>query len=84
MVQMPHSGSGQYLNGEWHDTRHKARTETFSIEEWGDIDIEKYDLDNVEFTRKQKRSTYLTESMIKADAAADEEGFDIRNIPTVD
>lgn len=58
MVQSSLSGSGRYLNQEWHDMRHKARTETFNIDEWGDIDIEKFDLDTVDFDRKKKDSTF--------------------------
>lgn len=70
MVKMSTGNSGRFLNAEYHRVRHEARTETFSIDEWGDIDIERYDLDTVDFDRKQKASSYITEARIDAEGAA--------------
>ena len=52
MVQYRDGNSGKNLNEEWHRFRWKAISETFGIEEFGEIDIEKYDLDELEFSRK--------------------------------
>lgn len=82
MVGMSDSGSGKYLNGEWHAKREAARTETYSLEEWGDIDITKWDLDTVEFDRSQKDSTHVTETHVDAEAGANG-GVDVRKYPTL-
>ena len=37
--------SGKSVNGDWHATRAEAREETFSLLEWDDIDITRYDLE---------------------------------------
>ena len=82
MVQYRNSGSGQNLNEEWHRFRWKAISETFGIEEFGPIDIEKYDLDELEFSRKYKRSSYITETRQEDEGAA-KEGIDIRTIDKI-
>jgi hypothetical protein len=79
MVQQTHGNSGRFLNQEWHETRWEARTETYSEVEWSEIDIVKYDLDTVEFTRKFKDSTYETDPRKEAEGSPDGE-IDIRTI----
>jgi len=59
---MPTGNSGRYANEEWHDTREEAATETFSIEEWSDIEQTQYDLEEVDFDRKKKPSSYYTKN----------------------
>lgn len=70
MVQFSLGSPGRFLNKEWHQTRYEARTETYGLSEWGDIDIERYDLDNVEFTRKHKDSSYITRVQVESEGAA--------------
>ena len=82
MVQYRDGNSGQNLNEEWHRFRWKAISETFGIEEFGEIDIEKYDLDELEFSRKYKRSSYITETRQEDEGAA-KEGIDIRTIDKI-
>jgi hypothetical protein len=33
------------IDERWHEARQKARRATFSLDEFGDVEIEKYDLD---------------------------------------
>jgi len=61
---------GRFVNKEWHAKREEARTETYGLFEWGEIDIEKYDLDTVEFDRAHKESTHITESKIEVEGGA--------------
>ena len=79
MVQYRDGNSGKNLNEEWHRFRWKAISENFSLEEFGPIDIEKYDLDELEFSRKYKRSSYITETRQEDEGAA-KEGVNIRTI----
>jgi len=48
--------SGRFLSEEYHDKRQEAR-ESLGAFEWGPIDTERYDLDNLKFDRKA-RSVY--------------------------
>lgn len=48
-------GTGKVLSEEWHDKRQKAR-ESLGKFEWGDIDITRYDLDEIEFDRKARKT----------------------------
>lgn len=77
---MSFSGSGRFVNEEWHIGREEARTEHYGIFEFGEIEIEKLDLDTVQFNRAEKESTYITESIIEVEAGA-HSGFDVRNLP---
>lgn len=74
---------GKQLNEEYHRFRENALRSTFSIDEWGDIEITKYDLENLEFTGKENRRTY-----IQTHAVSDDEisvsGHDIRENPQND
>lgn len=67
---MSYGNTGRFLSERYHAIRRKARETTFSIDEWSDIDIERYDLETVDFDRKQKRSSYITEVQIDAEGAA--------------
>lgn len=83
MVGFSTSGSGRFVDSEWHEFREKARTETYGIFEWGDIAIENYDLDTVEFDRAHKETTFITESQVEVEGGA-KSGFDVRDLPTHD
>lgn len=83
MVEKATGNSGRFLNGEWHETRHDANTKSFSIDDWGDIDITKYDLEDIPFDRKRKESTYITEANVVAEGGA-KPGEDTRDDPVRD
>ena len=68
MVEKSYGNSGRFLNAKWHETRRAAREETFSIEEWSDIDIARFDLDTVDFDRKAMDTK--TEAQIETEGAA--------------
>lgn len=80
MVQHSLGDTGKYLNEEWHKVRRIARTETYSINEWGEIDITRYDLDTVDFDRKQKDSAFHSDPRMESEGTP-ESGFDKRVLP---
>lgn len=82
MVGYSLTGDGKLVNKNYHAFREMARTSTYSLDEWGDIDIEKYDLDTVDFDRSQKESTHITESMVDVEGGA-QGGVNISKIPTL-
>ena len=53
MTLYTRGNSGKFLNEEYHDKRQQAR-ESLGLFEWGDIEIERYDLDNLKFDRKAR------------------------------
>jgi len=83
MVLYQHTGSGQTLNQEWHATRWEAISETYGLREFGEIDIEKYDLDELQFSRKYKESSFISDPRQENEGAGKADR-DIRTIPTVD
>jgi hypothetical protein len=83
MVSFALGNSGKYYNKEWHIKREKALRETWNIDEWGDIDITKYDLDELDFSRKDNPRSYTNNHPI-VDDEIDLTGFDIRDLPTHD
>jgi len=82
VVQMSHGNSGDVLNEEWHLQRWIAESEYYSIEEFDDIDIAKYDLDEVEFSRKFKRSEDITDTRLESEGSA-KSGVDIKTISDI-
>jgi len=78
-----YGGPGSKVTEEWHDTRHEARTKTYSIDEWGEIDITRYSLDDIEFTGKQVDRNYILSPRVVSEGGTDP-GFDIRDLPTQD
>lgn len=81
MVKFALGNDGKYLNAEYHRRRYEARTESFSIDEFGPIDIERYDLDTVDFDRKQKDSSYITEIVGPQASGASQPGKDWSDDP---
>lgn len=55
MTMKTTGNSGRYLSEEYHRVRDEARR-SLGIFEWGDIDIERYDLDNIQFDRKMRKT----------------------------
>lgn len=83
MVQKSLGNIGRYLNEEWHETRHEARTETLNINQWGRIDQTAYDLDTVDFDRKRVAWLYETSPRIDSEGGP-VSGFDVRDLPNRD
>jgi hypothetical protein len=83
MVQFALGNDGKYTNEEYHIFREEALRNTYSIREWGDIDIEKYDLDNLQFSGKDNPRTYKFDHSVSDDEVS-VTGFDVRNLPTHD
>jgi len=74
---------GKNINEEYHRFREMAISTTYSIEQWGDIDIQKYDLDEKEFTGKDVDRNYKFDHPVSDDEVS-VTGFDVRNLPTHD
>jgi hypothetical protein len=81
MPLFSYGGPGSKLSEEWHDTRHEARTTTYGLFEWGEIDIERYDLDEIEFTGKYVDRTYILKPRVLSEGGTNS-GFDVRDLPT--
>jgi len=82
MVQFRTGNSGDVLNEEWHLQRWIAESEFYTIDEFDDIDIEKYDLDEVEFSRKFKRSEDITDTRLESEGSA-KSGVNIKTISDI-
>lgn len=82
MVQYSTGNSGDVLNEEWHLQRWIAESEYYSIREFDDIDIEKFDLNEVEFTRKFKKSEDITDTRLESEGSA-KSGVNIKTISDI-
>jgi len=82
MVQYSTGNSGDVLNEEWHLQRWIAESEYYSIREFDDIDIEQFDLDEVEFTRKFKKSEDITDTRLESEGSA-KSGVNIKTISDI-
>jgi len=70
MVQRSYGNSGENVNNEWHKQRRIATFEVFSIDEFDDIDIERYDLDEITPRRGAKKSSYVTDARLEVEGAS--------------
>lgn len=61
------SGAGTHLSSEWHQERQNAR-ESLGLFEFGPIEVERYDLDEIQFDRKARKTK--TEVRIENEGAA--------------
>jgi hypothetical protein len=62
---------GKVLSDEYHDFRAEATFDTYDIDlEFGDIDIERYDLDTVQPRIGNKESSYITETRVESEGGA--------------
>ena len=77
MVQHSYGDSGKVLNNEYHAKRREAEFESFSIGEWDDLDIERYDLDTIPFSRKYLKGQ--TEARVETEGAS-KDGIDVRTL----
>lgn len=77
MTMKSTGNSGKHLNEEWHDKRHEAR-ESLGLFEWGDIDIARYDLDEIQFDRKARKTKTEVDIETEGGAKSGEplQGFD--------
>ena len=75
--------SGKNVNEEWHRFREMAISTTYTLDEWGDIDITKYNLDEKEFTGKDVDRNYRFDHAVSDDEVS-VTGFDVRDLPTHD
>lgn len=79
-MQFALGDSGRFVNSKWHLFREKARTSTYSLQEWGDIETTKYDLDTVDFSGKDVDRNYVMRRPV-SDDEINVNGFDVRELP---
>jgi len=69
------------VDSEWHKERQRARMTAFSTDEFGEIDIEKYDLDTARITGRENSESYTHDRPINTEETGTN-GFDVRELPT--
>jgi hypothetical protein len=63
---------------DWHETRHVARTSTFNLDQWSDIDQTKYDLDTADITGEDNSRTYEVDRHSAEIDGTQNNGADVR------
>jgi NifB/MoaA-like Fe-S oxidoreductase len=81
MVGFAYGASSKQINGEWQDFRREAEQNAMSLEEFSDIDIRRYDLEELDFGRYVDR-TYIVRGRPIRGEVEQEEGFDLRELDT--
>jgi len=79
MVQQSYGDSAKVLTNEWHKQRRIATFQSFRIDEFDDLDIVRYDLDEITPRRGAKKSSYVTEARLETEGSAQAD-IDIRTI----
>lgn len=83
MVGFALGNNARFVNGEYHETRANAVRTTLNESEWSEIDVTRYDLDELEFTGKQNDETYRYGHPVNDDEI-NVNGEDYRQLPTLD
>ena len=70
-MMMSYGSQGRFLSEEYHEFRAEATFDTYTVDlEFGDIDIERYDLDTVQPRIGNKASSYITETRVESEGGA--------------
>jgi len=77
MVLFTRSESGKHVSEEWHQQRQRAREIGFSLDEFSDEEITKYDLDTADITGKDNPRTYMFSTAIDIFGV---NGLDVRSL----
>jgi len=77
MVLFKRSESGKHIDKEWHQQRQRAREIGFSLDEFSDEEITKYDLDTAGITGKDNPRTYTFSAAIDLFGV---NGLDVRSL----
>lgn len=59
--------SAKPVDGEWHEIRQVARETTFSLAEWSQEEITRWDLDTADITGRDNDRTYTIDRPITQD-----------------
>jgi hypothetical protein len=78
MVLHRRTNSGAHISEDWHRFREEARRSTFSLAEFSDEDIEKYDLDDARIDGSDNPRSYTYNRKIDSLGS---NGTDIRTLP---
>jgi hypothetical protein len=70
----------QGINSEWHKNRAEARRTAFSVEEFGDIEQTKYDLDTAGITGADNPQSYTVDRPLNSIDGEMNNGTDIRTL----
>ena len=76
-MQFARSTSGKKVDRRWHKARISARREAFSVEEFSDEEIIRFDLDTAGITGKDNPRTYTVNRPIDL---LNENGLDLRRL----
>lgn len=76
----PRQESLQGVWEEWHRKRIEARQTAFSTDEFGDIEITKFDLDTAGITGQDNPRTYMIDRPLSEEDGNMNNGFDVRNL----
>jgi|APHM01.1.fsa_nt_gi hypothetical protein len=76
-MQFARSETGKKVDRRWHKARISARREAFSIEEFSDEEIIRFDLDTAGITGKDNPRTYTVNRPIDL---LDKNGLDLRRM----
>lgn len=67
------------IDKEWHAKRRDARENTFSLGEWSEEEIIRWDLDTARITGRENDRTYTVDRPIEAPGTV-ENGTDVRTL----
>lgn len=81
MVGQMFGTNSKYINEKYLQTRQDALHETVTIDSWGDIDIENYDLDNLNIGGGYTDREYYIRRPLIGEVEVDE-GYDLRELDT--
>lgn len=72
--------SAKPVDGQWHEERQEARENAFSLLEFSDIDITRWDLDTADITGKDNPRTYRIDRPLNQTQGQMNNGTDIRTL----
>jgi hypothetical protein len=78
MVGFKRSEGMKPIDPEWHRVRQEARESTFSLAEWSDEEITRYDLDTARITGRENPRSYKFTPTVDI---LNEGGFDLLSLP---
>jgi hypothetical protein len=67
------------IDERWHVARQEAREAAFNLDEFGDVEIEKYDLDTARITGDVNPRSYTVDQVVEEDGITNS-GTDIRTL----
>lgn len=76
----PESKSAKPIDARWHEHRQDARENSFSINEWSQEEITRWDLDTADITGQDNDRTYTVDRPLNQKDGQMNNGTDIRTL----